>query len=161
MQQKTIPKEQLTPIIEAYPKDRRYALEIMQNMQRKFNYVPREGLEYLAEYLDCPIAGLYSMATFYKALNLKPRGRHIIKICDGTPCHLRGSMNLLNNLQSLLGIGIGETTEDGEFSIELVNCVGACALAPVIVIGEEYFGKVTMENLPGILDAVKAKGAEE
>ena len=155
MTEKKIPQEEITRILNAYPKDRRYALAVMQDMQRDFNYVPREGLETLAEYLQCPVAGLYSMATFYKALSLKPKGKYVIKVCDGTPCHLRGSMNLVNSLKSILGIGPDETTKDGEFSVELVNCVGSCALAPVMIIGENYYGKVTLEELPGILESVR------
>ena len=80
-------------IIEAYPADRRYALAAMQDMQRRFNYIPEEGLTALSERLGCPKAQLYAMATFYKALSLKPKGEHIIKICNGTACHLRGSTN--------------------------------------------------------------------
>ena len=158
IEQKVSPEE-IAPILNAYPKDRQYALAIMQDMQRAFNYVPKEGIEALAEYFDCPIAGLYSMATFYKAISLKPKGKHIIKVCDGTPCHLRGSMNLVGSITSILGIGPDETTEDGEFSLELVNCVGSCALAPVMIIGENYYGKVTLEELPKILKGVR--GQEE
>ena len=81
-------------IIEAYPADRRYALAAMQDMQRRLNYIPEEGLTALSERLGCPKAQLYAMATFYKALSLKPKGEHIIKICNGTACHIRGSVNL-------------------------------------------------------------------
>ena len=153
--QDKVPQGEIVSILNAYPKDRRYALAVMQDMQRAFNYIPKEGLEALAEYLECPIAGLFSMATFYKAISLKPKGRNIIKVCDGTPCHLRGSMNLVNSITSLLGIGPDETTTDGEFSQELVNCVGSCALAPVMIIGENYYGKVTLEELPKILESVR------
>ena len=155
----TITKEQIQSLLDSHPRERRYALAVMQDMQRLFNYVPREGLEALAEHLNCPLSGLYSMATFYKALSLKPKGKYVIKVCDGTPCHIRGSMNLVTGIQRTLGIAPGETTEDGEFSLELVNCVGACALAPVMLINEKYYGKVTMESLPGIFEAVRKEAA--
>ena len=142
-------------LIENYPKDGRFALAVMQDMQRSYNYVPREGLEALAEYLACPLSVLYSMATFYKALSLKPKGKHIIKVCDGTACHIRGSMNIINAIERELGINPGETSPDGEFSLELVNCVGACALAPVMVLDEKYYGNLTPESLAGILKAVR------
>ena len=142
-------------LIESYPKDCRFALAAMQDMQRQYNYVPREGLEALAKHLDCPLSALYSMATFYKALSLKPKGKHIIKVCDGTACHIRGSMNIISAVERELGIGPGETTEDGEFSLELVNCVGACALAPVIVLDEKYYGNLTSESLSVILKNVR------
>jgi len=159
MTEQKIPHAQLQGLLETYPKERRYALAVMQDMQRLFNYVPREGLEALAEHLGCPLSGLYSMATFYKALSLKPKGKHVIKVCDGTACHIRGSVNLVNSIERTLGIGPDETTEDGEFSLELVNCVGACALAPVMVVGETYYGNVTTESLPGIFKAIR-EGAE-
>ena len=146
-------------LIEAYPRDLRFALAVMQDMQRLYNYVPREGLEALAKYLDCPLSALYSMATFYKALSLKPKGKHIIKVCDGTACHIRGSMNIISAIERELGINPDETTEDGEFSLELVNCVGACALAPVIVLDDKYYGNLTPESLSGIIKSVR-EGAQ-
>jgi len=85
----------ITEIIEGYPADQRFALAAMQDMQHAFNYIPEEGLELLSAYLGCSKAQLYSMATFYKALSLKPKGKHIIKVCNGTACHIRGSMNLV------------------------------------------------------------------
>jgi len=142
-------------LLDEYPKDRRYALRIMQDMQRKYNYVPREGLEALAGYLAYPLSGLYSMATFYKALSLEPKGKHIIKLCDGTACHVRGSTPLIDGVERVLGIKPGETTGDGEFSLELVNCLGACALAPIMVVDGKYYGKVTQDMLPGLFLTIR------
>ena len=153
-----ISDQDLSLLLDAYPKDRRYALAVMQDMQRLYNYIPGEGLHALAERFECPLAELYAMATFYKALSLKPKGKHIIKVCDGTACHLRGSKNLLSGIWTELGIGPNETTQDGEFSLETVNCMGSCALAPVMVVDGVYYGKVTLESLPGILQTVR-KGA--
>ena len=148
-------------IIESYPADRRFALAAMQDMQHAFNYIPEEGLGALAKYLGCPEAQLYSMATFYKALSLTPKGEHIIKICNGTACHLRGAMNLATELKRDLGIEPGETTENGEFSVELVNCLGSCALAPVMVVDGNYHNKLRVEQIPGIIESYAASGAEE
>ena len=145
-------KDKINEIIHNYPAEQRHSLAIMQDMQRQFNYIPREGMEALAEYLGCALSVLYSMATFYKALSLKPKGKHIIKLCDGTACHIRGSMTLKEGVTRALGIDDGETTEDGMFSLELVNCLGSCALAPVMVVDGKYYGKVTLEKLPEILD---------
>lgn len=142
----------INEIIHNYPAEQRYSLAIMQDMQREFNYIPREGMEALAEYLGCALSVLYSMATFYKALSLKPKGKHIIKLCDGTACHIRGSMTLKEGVTRALGIDDGETTEDGLFSLELVNCLGSCALAPVMVVDDVYYGKMTMEKLPEVID---------
>ena len=147
-----ISKDEIAAVIGYYKKDRRYALAAMQDMQRKYNYVPREGLEALAAYVGCPLAEIYAMATFYKALNLKPKGKHIIKVCDGTACHIRGSVNLISGIYRILGIMPDETTQYGIFSLELVNCLGACALAPVMVIDDTYHGNVKMETLPEIFN---------
>jgi NADH-quinone oxidoreductase subunit E len=138
-------------MLNVYPNDRRYALAILQDMQRAFHYIPREGLEAAAEYLGCGLSDLYSMATFYKALSLTPKGRHIIKVCDGTACHIRGSVTLLDALRRRLGVEPGGTTADGLFSLEIVNCLGACAIAPVMIVGEEYYGSLTIEKLDAVL----------
>ncbi len=151
----------ITEIIEAYPADQRFALAAMQDMQHAFNYIPEEGLSALAAYLGCAEAQLYSMATFYKALSLTPKGEHIIKICNGTACHLRGAMNLATELKRNLDIEPGETTEDGAFSVELVNCLGSCALAPVMVVDGTYHNKLRVEQIPGIIESYAAQGAEE
>lgn len=139
-------------MIEAYEPDRRYALAIMQDMQRRFQYVPREGLDMLASRMSCPVSSLYAMATFYKALSLVPKGRHIIKCCDGTACHIRGSATLIDGIRRELGLAPGqETTDDGEYTLETVNCLGSCALAPVMVIDGVYYGSVTVEKLKELL----------
>ena len=136
--------DDIREVIENYPPEQRFSLAIMQDLQHKYNYIPREGMEQLSEYLGCPLSSLYSMATFYKA----------------TACHIRGSAGLLDGISRLLGIGDGGVTEDGMFSLELVNCLGSCALAPAMLIDENYHGKVTVEKLPSILDSYRKGGGE-
>jgi len=155
-----IDRQELQDIMNAYPAQQRYSLAIMQDMQKKYNYIPREGMEQLAQYLSCSLSTLYSMATFYKALSLKPKGRHIIKLCDGTACHIRGSSGIRDGVARILGISDGETTPDGMFSVELVNCLGSCALAPVMVIDDTYHGKVSVDKLPEILDSYRKEDDE-
>lgn len=138
-------------ILEKYPKEQRYTLAILQDIQREFNYIPRESLTILAKYLNTPLSKLYSMATFYKALSLQPKGENIIKVCDGTACHIRSSMVIIDEIEKLLHIKPSETTADGRFSLETVNCLGSCAIAPVIVINETYYGKVTPAMVKEIL----------
>lgn len=150
-----IPNEEIEEVLRGYPREQRYSLAIMQDLQHRFNHIPREGMEALADYLGCPLSTLYSMATFYKALSLKPKGKHVIKLCDGTACHIRGASNLVGGITRLLGIQAGETTPDGLFSLELVNCLGSCALAPVMVVDGTYYGKMTMEKLPTILNSYR------
>lgn len=147
--------ETIQEILHKYPADQHYSLAIMQDMQHEFQYIPRDGLEALSQYLNIPLSSLYSMATFYKALSLKPKGKHIIKLCDGTACHIRGSMTLVEGITRILGIADGETTDDGLFSLELVNCLGSCALAPVMVVDETYYGKMTMDRLPEVINGYR------
>ena len=151
-----ISPDEIKEIIQAYPSDRRYALAALQDMQHAFNYIPEEGLAALAEYLDCPVSQLYAMATFYKALSLKPKGKHIIKVCNGTACHIRGSMNLVTGLKRELNIDPGDTTKDGEFSVEMVNCLGSCALAPVMVVDGVYHNKLKLEDVSHIIETYRA-----
>ncbi|MDR1318250.1 MAG: NADH-quinone oxidoreductase subunit NuoE [Treponema sp.] len=152
-----IPAEEITKVVESYPKDRRHSLAILQDLQRKFGYIPREGFDILAKYLEIKTAALYAMATFYRALSLKPKGRHVIKVCDGTACHIRGSSILLDSLKRVLGVKAGETTADKVFSVETVNCLGACAIGPVMVIDEDYHPKVKPDEVEKILDAYRKK----
>ena len=151
--------EAIRTILHNYPPEQRHSLAMLQDMQRQFNYIPREGMEALADYLGCPLSSLYAMATFYKALSLKPKGKHIIKLCDGTACHIRGANTLVGGVTSLLGIAPGETSADGLFSLELVNCLGSCALAPVLMVDGTYYGNMTLEKLPGVLNRYREEAA--
>jgi len=101
--------------------------------------------------LDVPLSRVYSVATFFKAFSLTPRGRHIINVCMGTACHVRGSDKVLEEMEKELGIKTGENSEDLRFTLETVNCVGACALGPMVIIGEDYHGEMTPEKVGGVL----------
>lgn len=143
-------------ITDKYSKDKSQVLAALQDMQKEFGYIPRDGLEALALHFDSHVAQLYSMATFYKALSLKPKGRHVIKVCDGTACHIRGANILIDAIKRELDLEPGDVTEDGEYSLELVNCLGSCAIAPVMVIDDKYYGKVKPEKL---MEIIKNHGA--
>lgn len=138
-------------VIEKYPKEQRYTLAILQDVQKKYKYIPREALENLAVYLETPLSRLYGMATFYKALSLTPKGENIITVCDGTACHVAGSMIVMDELEKAIGIKPGETTKDLKFSINTVNCIGCCAIAPVMMINEKYYGNLTPKSVREIL----------
>lgn len=148
-------------ILKAYPREQRFLLAILQDIQKQYNYLPREALAMVHEYLDIPMSKLYSMATFYKVLSLKPKGKYVIKVCDGTACHIRGSNMIIEEIQKLLSISPGDTTEDGLFSLETVNCLGSCALAPVMVVNEKYFGKVTPDMVKKIIDEFGGRNSED
>jgi NADH-quinone oxidoreductase subunit E len=142
---------EFTSIFARYPRERRYALAMLLDVQNRCRYIPREALEELASYLTVKVSSLYGMATFYRALSLEPKGKHLIKVCDGTACHLRGTPLLLDTITRTLGIGAGETSKDRRWSLETVNCLGACALAPVMVVDGVYHPQVKAETLGGIL----------
>lgn len=159
---KTINQEQIKDlsgkeVIEKYPREQRFTLAILQDINRKYNYIPREALENLAEYLDTPVSRLYGMATFYKALSLTPKGENIITVCDGTACHVVGSMTVLDQLEKILGIKPGGTTEDLKFSINTVNCVGCCAIGPVMLVNEKYYGSLTPKMVKEIIDEYRGE----
>lgn len=148
-------KQRMVEIINAYPREKRYILAMMQDLQKQFNYLPRPGLEMVAEHAEVPFSQVYSMATFYKAFSLVPRGRINFKICDGTACHIKGSLVIIDQIYKALGIKPGETTADGEFSLETVNCVGACAIGPVVLANDKVHPKVTSSS---ILEIIKSYG---
>lgn len=146
-------------IINSYPKEKRYTLAILQDIQREHGYIPKEYMEYTSEYLNLPLSDVYSIATFYKSLSLKPKGKYVIKVCNGTACHIRDSISILKELQDILGIESGETTEDGLFSLEIVNCIGACALAPVMLINNKYYGAMTKEKVKTVIEDLQGVSA--
>ncbi|MDR2951958.1 MAG: NADH-quinone oxidoreductase subunit NuoE [Treponema sp.] len=147
----TISVKDIKEIVETYPKEKRYSLAILQDLQRKFGYVSRESLKAVSAHLGIKLSALYSMATFYRALSLKPKGKHIIRVCDGTACHIRGSSVLLDSLKRLLSVNPGETTNDGLFTVETVNCLGACAISPVMVVDGQFHPKVKPDEVEKIL----------
>jgi NADH-quinone oxidoreductase subunit E len=130
---------------------------MLQDVQRLENYLPLETLQYIGTKLEVPLSRVYYIATFYKSFSLEPRGRHIIKVCLGTACHLNNAVQNLEQIQRTLDIGEGETTEDRVFSLETVNCVGTCALAPVTMVDEDYYGAVT----PGRVEKILSGYTEE
>lgn len=140
-------------IVKRYGEDKKNTLAMLQDIQKSYGYIPREAMETMASLLDIPLCKLYGMATFYKALSLQPRGRSIIRVCDGTACHIRSSPMLIEEIGRLLSIKPGETTPDGEYTLETVNCLGSCAIAPVMVVNETYYGKVTPAKLREIINS--------
>lgn len=127
-------------------------IPILQSVQGEFGYLPEAAMRTISEELKLPMAEIYGVATFYAQFHLKPRGRHIVRVCRGTACHVRGSLKILERVKELTGIGENETTEDLRFTIEPVACLGACGLAPVMMVNDETFGRLTPDNVKGILD---------
>jgi NADH-quinone oxidoreductase subunit E len=144
-------------VLNKYKRDQSSIIAILQDIQEQERYLPREVLEYVAQRLDIPLSKIYYLSTFYKAFSLEPRGKHIINVCLGTACHVRGAARLVDRLESDLGISAGGTTADRTFSLETVNCLGACALGPVVVIDGEYFGQMTPEQVDDLLQKYRKK----
>jgi NADH-quinone oxidoreductase subunit E len=142
---------QVDSILDRYQHDPGMLVAILQDVQAEYNYLSREALERVSSCLSVPLSQVYSVATFFKALSLKPRGRHLINVCLGTACHVRGAVKVLEAMERELSIKSGETSEDLSFTLETVNCVGACALGPVVIIDGEYHGQMTSEKVKGVL----------
>jgi len=142
-------------IINRYDKSEESLLAILQDFQREFYYVPEEGMRRLSEVMAVPQSKIYAMGTFYKALSLTPRGKHTVKVCTGTACHLKGATQILETLERELKVKRNSTTADGEFTVECVNCVGACAMAPVTVVDEDYYGQPRASKVMDVLKKYK------
>ena len=143
--------EELLQHIEEWKQKPGNLIMILHKVQEEFGYIPREAAMKVAELIDVPLAKIYGVVTFYHYFKLNKPGKHNIQVCMGTACYLKGGEDILGELENLLGIGTNQVTPDGQFSIEAVRCVGACGLAPVVVIGEEVYGKLTKDRLPEIL----------
>lgn len=143
-------------ILNHYPQEQRYSLAMLQEVQKEYGYISPNNLLAISSHLGVPVSEIFSMATFYKALSLNKKGKCIIKVCDGTACHIRGSAGVLDEIKRALKINEGETTPDGLFSIEIVNCVGSCAMAPVVIRDKEYFGNVLLGKAAGIIEDAKS-----
>ncbi len=126
-------------------------IAILQDTQREFGYIPKDAIEEIAKRLSIPVSRVYAVATFYKAFKLSPTGKHIVKVCLGTACHIKGGPDLMRQLESDLGVKPEEVTADGQFSYEAVRCVGCCGLAPVVMIDETFYGKATPNQMKKIL----------
>ncbi|GAB4324287.1 MAG: NADH-quinone oxidoreductase subunit NuoE [Bacteroidales bacterium] len=141
--QQTVDLKQLDPLIEKYRNKKGNLIPLLQGTQEIFGYIPREAFEKISEETGLKLADMYGVATFYSQFRLNPVGKHIVKVCHGTACHVQNANELTESLQDALKIKDGETTEDGLFTLESVACLGCCSLAPVMMIGDETFGKLT------------------
>ncbi len=150
----TIDESRLNSIIDAYNAEQGSLISILQDIQAEYKYLPKKALEYVARRLNIPRVQVFGVATFFKAFSLKPKGKHQIHVCTGTACHVRGSKKVLEEFERKLGVKAGDTTNDGEYTLETVNCVGACALGPVVVKNKEYRGQMTPLKVEGLLKKV-------
>ncbi len=138
-------------IIERHDDDQTAQIDLLQEINSTFRYLPREALERVAEKTAVPLSRLFGMATFYKSFNLLPRGEHEVCICMGTACHVRGAARILAKAEHTLQTKAGETTADGKYTLETVNCLGACALGPLATVDGLYHGKLTTSKVEKLL----------
>lgn len=149
------PTDKVDKILARYGYDESLLVSILQDIQVQFNYLPKDVLVRVSRDLKIPVTQVYSVATFFKAFSLKPRGRHLVRVCLGTACHVRGAARIVDKIELELGIKAGETTKDKKFTMERVNCIGACALGPMVVVDEQYFGGMTIDKVKPLLEKYK------
>jgi NADH-quinone oxidoreductase subunit E len=142
-------------IVRKYGREKRAIILILQDLQARFRWLAPETLETTARELGVSPAHVFSVATFYKSFSLAPRGRHICTVCMGTACHVRGGATVLEHFERRLGLKAGETSADREYTLERVNCLGACALAPLAVVDGRYHGQMTEAKADRVLEALK------
>ncbi len=148
-------------ILEEYDFNPSRLITILQKVQHEYRYLPQEILSYVATALDMPIAEVYGVATFYAHFSLEAKGKYVVKVCNGTACHVKGSMPLVEALYDKLGVDKAKpTTDDMMFTVETVSCLGACGLAPVMVINEQVYGEVTAKRVVEIIDELLQKEGE-
>ncbi len=145
----------LDEIVQKYEITTESLMPILQDIQDAFHYLSEESLKEISKKLDIPLNRVFSVATFYNAFSLKPKGRYVVQVCMGTACHIKGASILLEEIRSNLGIDEGETTKDGLFSLETVRCLGCCSLAPVININGKAYGNLKPEKVGSILNGYK------
>jgi len=138
-------------IIDRYVGEEGILIQLLLDVQSELNWIPKEAMERISERLEIPVSQIYRVASFYKAMSLTPRGKHIVSVCLGTACHVRGGPRVMDKVRDILDIGPGETAPDMKFTLERVNCLGCCALGPVMVVDGEYHGKMIPGKVAEIL----------
>jgi len=148
--------QQIKEVIKGFePKNASLVIPILQKIQETFGYVPPESLQLISRHTRVARNKIYGVLTFYAQFATTPRGKYVVRPCRGTACHVRGAKNVLSKIKSRLKVEDGETTPDYKFTLETVACLGACALAPTVVIGKDYYGKLTPDRIDTIIDSCK------
>ncbi|MDR2181023.1 MAG: NADH-quinone oxidoreductase subunit NuoE [Synergistaceae bacterium] len=150
-------ERRLAPIVEKYRGKEGVAIPLLADVQREVGYVAEEAVNYVGSQLAIPAAELFGVATFYAMFRFQPQGRHVIRLCRGTACHVQGSGRVAEQVERTLGIKDGETTEDLMFTLQYVACLGCCSLAPVMLVGTEVHGRLTPEKAVAVLEDLRKK----
>lgn len=146
--------------ITKYNNEKKALISILQDIQEEYNYLPQEALEIVSGTLGIPLIDIIGVATFYRAFSLEPRGKHIITVCTGTACHIRGGPKILDAFEKKLNIEAGNTTEDSQFTLETVACLGCCAIGPVVVVDSDYHAQTTIRKVNPILKKYRKRERE-
>ena len=149
--------EEMQKILNVYTEDKSNLIQILNDVQEHYGYIPKHAQIAISEYLNMPLAEIYGVITFYARFTLKPKGKYNVAVCLGTACFVKGSEKVLDKAKEILGIDVGETTEDGKFSLEATRCIGACGLAPVFTVNDEVYGKATPELMVKVIEEYKNK----
>jgi len=144
--------EKVDEIIDRYPGEQGVLIQLLLDLQSELNWIPKEAVMRISERLQIPLSQIYRVASFYKAMSLTPRGKHIVNVCLGTACHVRGGARVMDKVEESLEIRAGETTQDMKFTLERVNCLGCCALGPVVVVDKDYHGKLSPMKVKEVLE---------
>jgi len=144
-------EEKIDEIIEYHRADKSKLIGILQDVQAEYNWLPEDALRYIAKRLHVPLTDVFGIVTFYKSFSLEPRGKHLVRVCLGTACHVRGGPRIMETAERILGIKADETTADYKFTLEGVNCLGCCALGPVMVVDNDYYGNLPPRKVEKIL----------
>lgn len=150
--------EKVNDIINKWNKSSSFLIEILQDLQEEYKYLPKEVFTEISKTLNIPLSRIYSIATFYSSFSLELKGEYQINVCLGTACHVQGGVMILKEIERELDITVGETTPDMKFSLETVRCLGCCGLAPVITVNDDLYGEVSIPKIPDILKKYKTKG---
>jgi len=152
MNEVSISEDTIKTIVEKYHREKSALISILQDVQKEYSFLPKDALTLLSEEMEISLSRVYEVSTFYNSFSLVPRGRHVIEVCAGTACHVKGGPKLRSRLEAELNIECGETTEDRMFTLEEVRCLGCCSLAPVVKVDSDIYAYLEEDKIPGILE---------
>lgn len=153
--------QRVDEIANRYDSEKESLIQVLQDISSEYGYLPEPCLRRVTEKLNVPLSDVFAAATFYKAFSLEPRGRHLIRVCLGTACHVRGASQVLSKIERRLSIEAGQTSRDLMFTLKIVNCLGACALGPVVMVDGEYHGQMTQAKVDRLLDRYTEAAGEK
>ncbi|MGM0405563.1 MAG: NADH-quinone oxidoreductase subunit NuoE [Thermoplasmatota archaeon] len=157
MEEPELPKEKIDKVLKKYDPKPSNLIPLLQESQENFGYLPRQVMKEIGDYLELPVSKIYGVATFYAQFRFEPLGKHMIKLCHGTACHVKGAESITETIENELNIKTGETTEDGLFTMERVACLGCCSLAPVVMVDGEVYGNLTREKVKEVIQGYKGE----